>query len=95
MVWRHSSATYWCNKLSYFQFCKRFGWTVTSKMPQKYIDREGVDELAVAEKYHEDVRAKLAKENLRLLIPVVWGSTRLHLREYRNCRIKGRMRGCS
>ena len=50
---RHSSATYWCNKLSYFQICKRFGWTMTSDMPQRYIDREGVEELAVARKYHE------------------------------------------
>lgn len=64
---RHTSATYWCNKLSYFQFCKRFGWTMTSKMPQKYIDREGVDELAMAEKYVEEERAKLARENQRLL----------------------------
>ena len=64
---RHTSATYWSNKLPYFKFCKRFGWTMTSKMPQRYIDREGVDELEVAQIYHEDERTKLAKENQRLL----------------------------
>ena len=63
---RHSSATYWCNKLSYFQICKRFGWTMTSDMPQRYIDREGVEELAVAKKYHEDDRAQLAREKVQL-----------------------------
>lgn len=50
---RHTSATFWCNKLPYFKFCKRFGWSMTSKMPQRYIDREGVDELEVAKIYVE------------------------------------------
>jgi integrase len=59
---RHTSATFWCNKLSYFQMCKRFGWTMTSSMPQKYIDREGVEELTVAQKYHEEERTRLAPE---------------------------------
>ena len=49
---RHTSATYWSNKLPYFKFCKRFGWTMTSKMPQRYIDVAGVDEMEVAEIYH-------------------------------------------
>lgn len=48
---RHSSATYWCTKLPYFQFCKRFGWTMTSRMPQRYIDREGIDDLESARIY--------------------------------------------
>ena len=50
---RHTSATYWANKLPYFKFCKRFGWTMTSNMPQRYIDREGTDELDVANIYHD------------------------------------------
>ena len=49
---RHASATYWANKLPYFKFCKRFGWTMTSGMPQRYIDRAGVDEMDVAMLYH-------------------------------------------
>lgn len=48
---RHTSATYWCNKLPYFKFCKRFGWTMTSNMPQRYIDRAGVDEFEIADIY--------------------------------------------
>lgn len=42
---RHSSATYWSNRLSFFKLCKRFGWTFTSKQPQRYIDRNGIDEV--------------------------------------------------
>ncbi len=56
---RHSSATYWSNKLPYFKLCKRFGWTMTSNMPQRYIDREGVDELEVAQIYHQNEYVKL------------------------------------
>jgi len=50
---RHSSATYWANKLPYFKFCKRFGWTMTSDMPKRYIDSLGVDELETAQIYHD------------------------------------------
>ena len=55
---RHSSATYWCQKLPYFVLCKRFGWTMTSKMPQKYIDREGINDLAAAAIYHNEEMIK-------------------------------------
>jgi len=41
---RHSSATYYCHHLSQYQLCKRYGWTMSSDMPQKYIDREGVED---------------------------------------------------
>lgn len=53
---RHTSATYWCTKLPYFQFCKRFGWTMTSNMPQRYIDREGIDDLETARIYYRHQR---------------------------------------
>ena len=64
---RHSSATYWSNKLPYFKFCKRFGWTMTSNMPQRYIDREGVDELSVVEIYYKDKHEKPHPVNKELL----------------------------
>ena len=48
---RHTSATYWSNRLSWFKLCKRFGWAMTSSMPQRYIDREGVDEIEMARAY--------------------------------------------
>jgi len=41
---RHSSATYYCHYLNQYQMCKRFGWSMSSDMPQRYIDREGVDD---------------------------------------------------
>lgn len=50
---RHTSATYWANKLDYFKFCKRFGWTMTSAMPRVYIDAAGIDELDTARIYHQ------------------------------------------
>lgn len=63
---RHTSATYWANKLPYFKFCKRFGWTMTSKMPQRYIDREGVDELEVAKIYQDSVQQERNQETALL-----------------------------
>ena len=63
---RHSSATWWSHRLSYFQLCKRFGWTMTSGMPKRYIDREGVEDFAVAQQLHHDGRAKLAEEKAQL-----------------------------
>jgi len=41
---RHSSATYYCHYLSRYQLCKRYGWAMASDMPQRYIDREGVED---------------------------------------------------
>lgn len=68
---RHSSATYWCSKLSHFQLCKRFGWTMTSDMPRKYIDREGVEDFAAVRQFHADERLKLAQDKARLQAEVV------------------------
>ena len=63
---RHSSATWWAHRLSYFQLCKRFGWTMTSGMPKRYIDREGVEDFAVAQQFHENEHAKLTQEKAQL-----------------------------
>ncbi len=41
---RHSSATYWCQHLTTYELCYRFGWSMSSKMPQRYIDREGLNQ---------------------------------------------------
>ena len=64
---RHTSATYWSNKLPWFKLCKRFGWTMTSSMPQRYIDREGVDEIEIAELYHKEAEAKALEGQDRTL----------------------------
>ena len=38
---------------------------MTSNMPQRYIDREGVDEIEMAQIYQEDEKAKLVRQNLQ------------------------------
>lgn len=39
---RHASATYWCQHLTPYELCYRFGWSMSSKMPQRYIDATGL-----------------------------------------------------
>jgi len=41
---RHSSATYYANLLNHQQLCYRYGWTMASNMPNRYLDREGIFE---------------------------------------------------
>jgi integrase len=41
---RHSAATYWCQHLTPYELCYRLGWSMSSKMPQRYIDREGLNQ---------------------------------------------------
>jgi integrase len=60
---RHSSATYYCNRLNQFQLCYRYGWAMSSKQPQRYIDREGIEEEKTAEIIKYDEVGKLKKEN--------------------------------
>jgi hypothetical protein len=42
-LFRHSSATYYADKLNRQQLCIRYGWTFSSNMPDVYIARSGVD----------------------------------------------------
>ncbi len=39
---------------------------MTSSMPKKYIDREGIEEMTLARKFHDNDRANLVREKLRL-----------------------------
>ncbi len=48
---RHSSVTYWANHLTFAQLCKKYGWTMISRMPRKYIDRSGIDEIRFAAEF--------------------------------------------
>ena len=72
-LFRHSSATYYCNKLNQYQLCYRYGWSMTSDQPQRYIDREGVEEEATAELYKADEinrykkQAELMQEKLLMV----------------------------
>jgi len=44
LILRHSSATYYANLLNHHQLCYRYGWAMASKMPNRYLDREGIFE---------------------------------------------------
>lgn len=59
---RHSSATYYCHSLSRYQLCKRFGWTMSSDMPARYIDREGVEDDVINKKMVTEENASLQKQ---------------------------------
>jgi integrase len=58
---RHSSATYYCHKLNQYQLCYRYGWSMASAQPARYIDREGIREEETAELIRTDDVNKLKK----------------------------------
>jgi integrase len=60
---RHSSVTYYCNKLNPYQLCYRYGWSMVSSQPARYIDREGINEQETAELVKGDEISKVRKEN--------------------------------
>lgn len=63
---RHSSATYYCNRLNPYQLCYRYGWTMASKQPARYIDREGIQEKETAKIIKSDEIGKVHEENQKL-----------------------------
>lgn len=65
-LFRHSSATYYCHLLNQYQLCYRYGWSMTSNQPQRYIDREGIEEQKTAELVKTDDISKFKTENQKL-----------------------------
>lgn len=59
---RHSSATYFCHILNQYQMCKRYGWGMASDMPQRYIDREGVDDETANKKVITEENITISKQ---------------------------------
>lgn len=59
---RHSSATYYCHYLSQYQLCKRYGWSMNSEMPGRYISREGVEDDAINGKVAAEENTTLQKQ---------------------------------
>jgi integrase len=60
---RHSSATYYAGQsMDYFQLCKRYGWSIGSQVPQRYIDRSGIKEKEFLGKIEEKKLSELQKE---------------------------------
>jgi len=63
---RHSSATYYANLLNHQQLCYRYGWTMASKMPNRYLDREGIFEEETTNVVKAYDMFKLEKQNQKL-----------------------------
>lgn len=62
-VLRHSSVTYYCKLLNQYQLCLRYGWSMSSDMPKRYIDREGVEEEVIGDKIMNDEAITFREEN--------------------------------
>lgn len=50
-LFRHSSATYYANRLNRQELCLRYGWKFSSNMPDVYISRAGMEAKALDEKF--------------------------------------------
>ena len=65
-LFRHSSATYYANKLNRQELCIRYGWKFSSDMPDVYISRAGMENKELDEKFTQtelgDLKYKLEKQ---------------------------------
>ncbi len=59
---RHSSATFYANHLTHYQMCNRYGWAMSSDMPNRYIDFAGIREQETAAKIMAHQGQKQMKE---------------------------------
>ena len=50
-LFRHSSATYYADKMNRQQLCIRYGWAFSSDMPDIYISRAGVESVELDQKF--------------------------------------------
>ena len=76
-VLRHSSATYHCHELNQYQLCKRMGWSLTSKQPVRYIDRQGIDDTKPVKVEEINSWNKLKGENEKLRNAIIHQSEQL------------------
>ena len=60
---RHSSATYWASRMNRQQLCVKFGWSFSSRMPDKYIKRKGIIFDQIAELGDADKTSSLKRDN--------------------------------
>ena len=63
---RHSSATYYAQNVSRYQLCYRFGWSASSKSPDRYVDMLGLIDNEILVKYKETETIKVQKHNEEL-----------------------------
>lgn len=59
---RHSSATYYADKMDRTNLCNRYGWAYSSNMPDIYINRTGVKEKKIADEFKAMKNKDLMKE---------------------------------
>jgi len=61
---RHSSATFYANKLKNpYKLCYRYGWTMASKEVNRYLDREGILEEETPELIKTDELISINRKN--------------------------------
>ena len=65
-LFRHSSATYYANKLNRQQLCYRYGWKFSSNMPDVYISRSGMENKELDERFASTELEEIKKENERI-----------------------------
>ena len=65
-TFRHGSATYYANHLNRYQLSYRYGWSASSKMPDRYIDLNGLIDDETATKIAGDNFVKIETENKEL-----------------------------
>ena len=69
-LFRHSSATFYANKLNRQELCYRYGWRFSSRMPDVYISRAGMETRELDAKFTQtelstlkDDLSRVAQEN--------------------------------
>lgn len=65
-LFRHSSATYYASRLNRYQLCYRYGWAMSSKQVDRYLDREGLFEEKTSELIKKEEVDKEVQESSKL-----------------------------
>ncbi|MFH1181474.1 MAG: site-specific integrase [Candidatus Woesearchaeota archaeon] len=63
---RHTSATYFAPRLDRATYCRRFGWSFASDMPDRYIDYAKLTEKKTVQVVKGEEMSELKKENKEL-----------------------------
>lgn len=63
---RHSSCTYYADKLTPYQLCYRYGWTMSSNMPDRYIDRQGLIDKEANSQVRKEEESTLQETNRKM-----------------------------
>jgi integrase len=65
-LFRHSSATYYANKLNRQQICYRYGWKFSSDMPDVYISRSGMENKELDERFASTELEEIKRESEKI-----------------------------